>query len=148
MKVEFKLATDNDIQGIIKLCNDCFEESTSLNYAKKIFKKNKHDKNTVQIVGKLNKEIIAYARLAIIPTMFEDMNTYAIINHFCVKPEYRRKNIATDLLKVIDKICSSKKIKSIKLWSKNFRIPAHSCYKKYGFKIIDASFFEKEVKEN
>ncbi|MGE5456707.1 MAG: GNAT family N-acetyltransferase [Ignavibacteriales bacterium] len=148
MKVEFRIATESDIEGIIQLCNECFNEKTSLEYAKKMFDKNKNDENTIQIIGVLDNNIIAYVRLAIVPTMFEDMNTYAIINHFCVKDEYRRKNIATSLLKEVNKICLSKGIKSLKLWSKNFRIPAHSCYKKFGFETIDAAFFEREVKEN
>jgi hypothetical protein len=45
-------------------------------------------------------------------------------------------------------MCLSKGIKSLKLWSKNFRVPAHSCYRKFGFEAIEATFFEKEVKEN
>lgn len=147
MKVEFRIATENDIEKVIHLCNECFEETTSLAFAKEMFAKTKNDENTVEIIGVLDDKVIAYSRLAIIPTMFEDMNTYAIINHLCVKDEYRRKNIATGLLNEINKICLSKGVKSIKLWSKNFRVPAHSCYKKFGFKVIDAAFFEKDVKE-
>ena len=30
MKIEFKIATFEDIAGIIELCNSCFNEQTSL----------------------------------------------------------------------------------------------------------------------
>ncbi len=41
MKVEFRIATIDDLEGIIKLCNECFEENTSLEFAKNIFEKQK-----------------------------------------------------------------------------------------------------------
>ena len=40
MKVEFKIATIDDIEGIIKLCNECFNENTNLDYAKNIYLQN------------------------------------------------------------------------------------------------------------
>ncbi len=147
MEIKFRMASEEDLEKIINLCNECFEESTSLDYAKNIFQENKVDKNTIQIVAILDNEVIAYVRLAIINTMFEDMGKYAIINHFCVKPEHRRKNIATRMLEGIDKLCAYNGIKSVKLWSKNFRVPAHKCYEKHSFNKIDAAFFEKKVGE-
>lgn len=40
MNVKFRIATLEDIEGIITLCNECFNENTSLEYAKKIYKEN------------------------------------------------------------------------------------------------------------
>ena len=37
MDVEFKIATSKDVEGIIKLCNVCFDENTYLEYAKRIY---------------------------------------------------------------------------------------------------------------
>ena len=68
MSVIFRRAKAKDVEEIVKLCNECFEEETSLEYAKRMFKKNKK---------------------------YEKMNTYSILNHVCVKPDYRRHNIAT-----------------------------------------------------
>ena len=39
MKLEFRIATASDIEAIIALCNECFNENTSLDYAKDIFTK-------------------------------------------------------------------------------------------------------------
>lgn len=72
------------------------------------------------------------------------MNTYAILNHVCVKEEYRRHQIATKMLDEVSKICKEKGVKTLELWSNNVRVPAHGCYKKYGFHLDDAGFFSKK----
>ncbi len=145
MNVLFRRATLEDIEGIVKLCNECFNENTSVEYATRIFKENFHDKNQIYLVGELDHQIVAHTKITIIPTIYEKMNTYSIINHVCVKPEYRRHNIATRMLDEVTKICKEMNCIAVELWSNNFRIPAHSCYKKYGFKPNDATFFSKEI---
>ncbi len=146
MNIKFRKATEKDLPGFIALCNECFEENTTINKASKIFNKYKNDKNHIYVVGILDKQIVACAKITIIPTMFEHMATYAILNHICVKPEYRRHQIATKLLDYISKLCKQQKCKNMSLWSLNFRIPAHACYKNYGFEVLDAKFFNKSIK--
>ena len=143
--LEFRIANENDVEGIIKLCNICFEENTSLEYAKKIFEENKNDSNQIYIIGIKDNEIVAHAKVQIIPTIYEEMNTYAILNHVCVKPELRREKIGTKLLDYSFKIAKDKNCKCVELWSKNFRVAAHSLYHNYGFEVMDAKFFTKEV---
>lgn len=77
--------------------------------------------------------------------MYEPMGTYSILNHVCVKPEYRRHGIATQMLEEITKICTLKKCNAMELWSNNVRTAAHACYKKYGFHLDDAGFFSKKI---
>lgn len=145
MEVVFRRATSEDVPGIIELCNECFNEETSLEYANKVFEETKNDKNQIYLVGLIDGKIIAHTKITIIPTMYEKMNTYSIINHVCVKEEYRRHNIATLMLDEVTKICKEMNCKAIELWSNNFRQPAHACYKKYGFVVNDAKFFSKEI---
>lgn len=145
MEILFRKADINDVEGIIDLCNECFEESTSYEFAKDVFLKTKNDENQIYIIGVVDDKIVAHTKITIIPTMYEKMNTYAIINHVCVKPEYRRHNIATKMLDEVTRICKEKNCKAIELWSNNFRVPAHACYKKYGFIVNDAKFFSKEI---
>lgn len=145
MNVVFKIATENDIEGIIKLCNECFQEETSLEYAKKIFEQTKNDLNHIYLIGMIDNEIIAHTKITIIPTMYEKMNTYSILNHVCVKPSYRRHNIATKMLDEITKICLEHNCKTIELWSNNVRTAAHACYKNYGFHLDEAGFFSKQI---
>lgn len=141
----FKEASIDDVEDIISLCNECFEENTDVNYAKKIFEETKNDKNQIYVIGIIDQKIIAHAKITIIPTIYENMNTYAILNHVCVKPEFRRHNIATKLLDEVSEICKRKKCKAMELWSMNFREAAHACYKKYGFVVNDAKFFSKDL---
>lgn len=145
MEITFKIAGREDIPGIIELCNESFDETTSLEYAYKIFDQAKDDQNQIYVIGIANDEIIAHAKITIIPTIYEKMNTYAILNHVCVKQEYRRHNIATKMLDYITEICKEKNCVCMELWSNNFRVPAHACYKNYGFIVNDAKFFSKEI---
>lgn len=145
MKVEFRKARLEDIEEIIALCNECFNENTNLDYAKEMFKKTENDENQIYLVGIVDEKIIAHTKITIIPTIYEPMKTYSILNHVCVKPEYRRQNIATLMLEVCEKISKEKNCVDMELWSKNFRVPAQSCYLKYGFIVEDAKFFSKDI---
>lgn len=146
MEVNFRIATIDDVEEIIELCNHVFNEQTPLDFAKRVFEETKNDPNNLYLVGVINKKIVSHAKISIIRTMYEKMNTYAILNHVCVMEEYRRHNIATKMLSEIEHLCKEKDCKTMELWSNNVRIAAHSCYKKYGFHLDDAGFFSKEVK--
>lgn len=145
MEITFKIAGREDILEIIELCNESFNETTSLDYAYRIFDQTKEDSNQIYIIGIMDGKIIAHLKITIIPTMYEKMNTYAILNHVCVKQEYRRHNIATKMLDYATEICKEKNCVCMELWSNNFREAAHACYKNYGFIINDAKFFSKEI---
>jgi ribosomal protein S18 acetylase RimI-like enzyme len=145
MKVDFKVATIEDVDAIIELCNECFFENTDISYAKNIFEKTKDSLNDIYLIGVIDGKVIAHAKITIIETMYQPMGIYSILNHVCVKPEYRRHNIATKMLEEIEKICVEKECVKMELWSNNVRIPAHACYKKYGFHLDDAGFFSKEI---
>ena len=145
MEVKFRKAVYDDVESIIKLCNECFFENTNIDYAKNVYTKTENDDNQIYIVGYLNDELVAHAKITIIPTMYEDMNTYSILNHVCVKEKYRRCNIGTRLLEECERISKMKNCSAMKLWSNNFRKPAHECYKNYGFIVNDAKFFSKEI---
>lgn len=145
MNINFRIATIDDVENIIDLCNECFNESTSYEFAKESFKKTMNDENQIYVVGFMDGKLIAHMKVTVIPTMYEGMETYAILNHVCVKPEYRRHNIATHMLDYVKEIAKEKNCISLELWSKNFRVPAHACYKNYGFEVLDAKFFSKSI---
>lgn len=145
MELKFKIATIDDVKGIVELCNDCFGDNTNIEEAKKIFETTQNDPNIIHIIGEAEGKIIAHTRIQIITTMFKGMDTYAILNHVCVNGKYRRHNIATKMLNVVTKVCKEKNCTTLKLWSMNFREPAHACYKKFGFIVNDAKFFSKEI---
>ena len=147
MKIKFKLATSLDIPGIVDLCNECFDENTSLDKATTIFNETIKDPNQVYLIGMVDNKIIAHTRIAIIKTIFDGMDTFAILTHVCVKPDYRGHHIATHMLEAVKTICKQKGCCAIKLWSRNFRVPAHECYKRFGFVADDATFFSLEIKK-
>lgn len=145
MNINFKIAEYADVEGIIALCNECFDENTDLEYAKRVFKETENDKNQIYIVGLDGEKIIAHAKVTIIPTIYGKMGTYAILNHICVKNEYRRHNIASKMLDECQRIAKENNCVKMELWSMNFREAAHACYKNYGFVVDDAKFFSKEI---
>lgn len=145
MEVSFRRATLEDVESIIKLCNECFDENTSLEYAKRVFLETEKDPNQIYLIGIVGGEVIAHTKITIIPTIYENMNTYAILNHVCVRPDYRRHNIATKMLSECEKIAKEQNAKVVELWSNNFRQPAHACYKHFGFIVNDAKFFSKKI---
>lgn len=145
MEVKFRKASKEDVEKIIDLCNECFNENTPIEYAEKVFMSTLNDENHIYLIGENNNEVIAHTKITIIPTIYQPMETYAIINHVCVKPKYRRHNIATKMLDEIFKICKEKNCVKVELWSNNFREAAHACYKNYGFQVDDAKFFSKVV---
>ena len=146
MEITFKSMDINDLEQTIKLCNECFGETTDIDYARKVYLETRNDPNNIYINGVYNGEVIAHAKMTIIRTIYKPMQTYAILNHVCVKPEYRRHHLATHLLDIMFKLAKDAGCVDVELWSKNHRIPAHSCYKKYGFELVEAGFFSKEVK--
>ncbi len=145
MEVKFRLANFSDLESIIRLCNECFQEETSMEYATKIFKETEHNDDHLYLIGEVDGKIVAHSKITVIKTIYEKMNIYAILNHVCVKPEYRRGGIATKMLDEITRLCLERNVKTLELWSNNVRIPAHACYLAYGFHLDDAGFFSKNI---
>lgn len=145
MEVTFRPATRADLEDIIALTNECFDEKTSLDYAERIWGQTENDPNTIYLNGYLGGQLVAHTRIAIIPTIYEEMNTFAILNHVCVKPDVRRQHLGTKLLDETFKLCREHGVKTVELWSKNFREAAHALYHKYGFEVMDAKFFSKDL---
>lgn len=44
MEVKFRRACFDDVEEIIALCNECFNENTDIEYAKRIYKETENDK--------------------------------------------------------------------------------------------------------
>jgi len=145
MELKFRFAKEEDIQELITVCNTCFDEHTDYQKALRIFQETEHDLNQLYLIGLLDGKIVAHTKITIVPTMFDGMDTYAILNHVCVLPEYRRHHIAKYMLDVVKKICQDRGCSAIKLWSRNFRKPAHQCYQNFGFDVLDAKFFELSI---
>lgn len=145
MEVEFRTATRADLEDIVTLTNTCFDEKTPVEYAEKVWPDTENDPNQIYINGYLDGKLVAHTKITIIPTIYEEMNTFAILNHVCVDPTVRRQHLGTKLLDEVFRVCKERNVKVVELWSKNFREAAHALYRKYGFEVVDAKFFAKEV---
>lgn len=145
MEVNLRIATLEDVEGIIQLCNECFSEDTDVGVAKCIFKETESNPNDIYVIGEVDGKIVAHAKVTIIKTMYNPMGTYSILNHVCVKPDYRRHGIATKMLDYITNICVEHHCNKMELWSNNVRTAAHACYYHYGFTLDDAGFFSKKI---
>lgn len=145
MEIEFRIAERADLPEMIDLTNRCFDETTPLAYAEQIWDENASDPHQIYLNGWKDGKIVAHTKITIVPTIYEEMNTYAILNHVCVDPEVRRQHLGTRLLDEVFQICKAHNVKTVEFWSKNFREAAHALYHKYGFEVVDAKFFAKEV---
>lgn len=142
--------TQDDLEEVVALCNECFEENTAAEYARQIWLATEADQNQIYVVGVMQDgeqsgRIVAHTLVNIIPTIYEEMGTYAVLNHVCVKPDARRSGIGTGLLDFCFALARERGCKKVELWSKNFRTAAHGLYHKYGFEVMDAKFFEKDT---
>lgn len=146
MEVTFREMKKKDIPEVVALCNEVFEEETSLEYAMKTYKKQRRDPNSIYIVGIAEGKIVSHLKITVIHTIYENMNTYSILNHVGVKKEYRRHGIATKMLDVAFRISKEHGCKKVELWSNNVRTAAHACYYNYGFALDEAGFFSMSVK--
>ena len=146
MEVTFREMKKKDVPLVIELCNEVFKENTSLEYAMKTYKKHRKDPNSIYIVGLVDGKIVSHLKITVINTIYENMNTYCILNHVGVKEDYRRHGIATKMLDVAFEISKKHGCKKVELWSNNVRTAAHACYYNYGFELDDAGFFSMSVK--
>lgn len=145
MELTLRFATREDVKELIDVCNVCFDEHTDYEKALKVFDATSKDPNQLYVIGLYQNKIVAHTKITIVPTMFDGMDTYAILNHVCVLPEFRRHHFAKYMIKAIKEICKDRGCCAIKLWSCNFRQPAHQCYLNAGFEILDAKFFTLDL---
>ena len=66
MDIKFKIATQDDVGKIVDLCNECFDETTSLDYALKVFKQTENDANQIYLIGEVDGQVVAHSQITII----------------------------------------------------------------------------------
>ena len=84
MIIIFRKANYIDIEDIVKLCNECFDEKTSVKEARLKYEEVVNDKNQIYLVGVINNKIVRHVKITIVPTIFDGMGAFAILNHLCV----------------------------------------------------------------
>lgn len=119
-------------------------ESAKISWPKKKF-------NLKYLISNIKKQKIMIAEIKGNPVgliCFSIKNTaigkYGKIKHLYVRPEHRRKHIASMLLKIAEKEIKSKKVKTIRLVVTNTNRPGLSFSKKLGFRPV-RTVFEKSI---
>ena len=71
------------------------------------------------------------------------------ITNIAVHPQYRRKNIATDLLCKLFKVCHDKNIRNITLEVRRSNSSAAALYEKAGFEVVGTrkNYYKKPVED-
>ena len=147
MAIIFRNAVETDVPEIIDLCNESFNENTSVEYAMQAFEQSKNNPCDIYIVGvnEENGEIVSHVKVTIVTTMFEGMGNFGLCNHVCVKPTYRGQKICASMIDYVRMVCAARYCGSIRLWSSNFREAAHRSYINNGFEPQDVTVFFSDL---
>lgn len=109
---------------------------------KKFFKKNFNDKFLKFFICREEGKLVAYALIGI----EEDNSSEGFVSELFVKPEFRKKGIATKLLKMSFKELKKRKCKDISITVHSENTKAVKLYKKFGFER-NKSYFVDFVKK-
>ena len=127
---------EDDIKQVAEIEKGIF----SLPWSENAFLDSLKNENTVYMVADNGDEIAAYCGAYI---SFEE----ADISNVAVKKEFRRNNIAENMLNKLFDECRRKGVSDITLEVRETNVPAISLYEKLGFKEagIRKNFYEKPV---
>lgn len=133
MDIRIREYSDSDLESLNILLNEVYgiekKENTTIN---------------TELVAEYNNEIVGYLT---INKQYDSVKNikYCYINYVCVKEEYRRYHIATELLKKVEEICKKENISYIELTSNSTRLAALELYKNNGYKKRDTNVYRKVI---
>ena len=135
-EIIYRLMSEGDIKQVAAIEKEIF----SLPWSEKSFLDSLKNENTVYIVAEIKDEIVAYCGAYI---SFEE----ADISNVAVKKNFRRKNVAENMLNKLFYECGKKGVSDITLEVRETNVPAISLYEKLGFEEagIRKNFYEKPV---
>lgn len=121
-EIIYRLMSEGDIKQVAAIEKEIF----SLPWSEKSFLDSLKNENTVYIVAEIKDEIVAYCGAYI---SFEE----ADISNVAVKENFRRKNVAENMLNKLFYECGKKGVSDITLEVRETNVPAISLYEKLGF---------------
>lgn len=127
MKINYKLMTSNDIDGVLEISNLSFSSP----WSKDSIKNEINNPIAKYIVARegFNNNVIGFIGIWIIAGEGD-------ITNIAVHPDYRGKKIASDLLKHLFNLCIDNNCNIINLEVRSSNIAAQNLYKKFDFKEI------------
>lgn len=107
-------------------------------------KKKQNSNVNKELVAVYNNEVVGYLT---INKQFDSVKNikYCYINYVCVKEEYRRYHIATELLIRVEELCREENISYIELTSNQERFAAQELYKKNGYEKRDTNVYRRVI---
>ena len=152
-EIIYRLMSEGDIKQVAVIEKEIF----SLPWSEKSFLDSLKNENTVYIVAEIKDEIVAFGGRQANPNAprrgtdtetsiyisFEE----ADISNVAVKKNFRRKNVAENMLNKLFYECGKKGVSDITLEVRETNVPAISLYEKLGFEEagIRKNFYEKPV---
>ena len=116
-EIIYRLMSEGDIKQVAAIEKEIF----SLPWSEKSFLDSLKNENTVYIVAEIKDEIVAYCGAYI---SFEE----ADISNVAVKKNFRRKNVAENMLNKLFYECGKKGVSDITLEVRETNVPAISLY--------------------
>ena len=132
-----------EIDEVYSLTKEVFNESYNLSDIKKLYERICNDKNHYRfLVAKDGDKIVGYTSCSMAYNLFDGSQAFMTLWWVCTHPDYRRKGIATKLLKKAEDIAKENNCSMICFFSEDFRTDAHLFYIKNGYMMNSKGFMK------
>lgn len=133
-KFDYRLMTEQDIEQVAEIERKNF----SMPWSEKAFMDSLKNENTIYVVACNEKEVVGYCGIYM---SFEEGD----ISNVAVKKEYRRKNIAENMLSYLFSCVKQKGVIDVTLEVRETNVAAIKLYEKIGFEEVGIrkNFYEK-----
>lgn len=108
-----------------------------------ISKKGKVSSDDVELVAIVDGCVVGHLLLNRCLDSIRD-EYYFFVSYVCVRSDYQRRHIATQLFEKVFALCREKNIAYLELTSNPSRVAAHHLYRALGFSLRDTCVFRKE----
>lgn len=135
----------SDIEECYELNSLIFNEKWDLSEIKNLYKRLHKMKDSYRflVVKDHNNKIIGYVSCVIAYNLFDGGRPYMELWWLGIHPNYRRKGIASKLIKHVENIAKDYNCEFICFSSESNRIDAHEFYKKNGYEIDSLGFIKE-----
>ena len=127
-KMKIRKANLKDKKQFLKLVRYLYAKSSPKNYRE--WKRQYEDMFKIALISEANKKIIAFITFVLQKDSIYICDLYVL-------PKYRKKGVATSLLKKVDKIRKNLGKKYLKVNNRKKDMSAFKLYTKFGFKITN-----------
>lgn len=147
MNLVFEPLCETDLEETYKLCMESFNEGFTLDEIKKTWELCKNDSHYHFIVGKLDGKIVAYTTMIIFHNLFDGLRPLATLWYVCVDKDYRRRGIASEMFKEMERIAKEQNVEIVYFTSEWNNIGAHEFYRSQGYADTEEKAFVKYLFE-